>query len=67
LEEGKTIYSFYETPSNQAPEKYLANAFIYAIYYNNELWYIGKTSRKLEERIKEHISCVLDPSIENSQ
>lgn len=43
------------------------NAYIYGIKIDNELVYIGKTYRDLKERISEHIECMLDESINNSQ
>ena len=43
------------------------NAYIYGIKVDGELVYIGKTYRDLKERISEHIECMLDESINNSQ
>lgn len=43
------------------------NCYIYGIKVDGELVYIGKTTRTLQERIKEHIGCVLDKTISNSQ
>lgn len=41
--------------------------YIYGIKIDNELVYIGKTIRPLKERISEHIECMLNKNIKNSQ
>ena len=41
--------------------------YIYGIKIDNKLVYIGKTIRPIKDRISEHIECVLDETIENSQ
>ena len=45
----------------------LQDAFIYRIIVDNKIVYIGKTTRSLKKRIEEHIECVLNPNINNSQ
>ena len=41
--------------------------YVYGIKIDNKLVYIGKTIRPIQDRISEHIECVLDETIENSQ
>lgn len=44
-----------------------SNGYVYGIKVDGELVYIGKTIRPLKERIKEHIECMLDRTINNNQ
>lgn len=39
--------------------KKVANAFIYGIYIDNKLVYIGKTTREMKNRLGEHLECAL--------
>lgn len=41
--------------------------YIYGIRIDNELAYIGKTIRPIKERIAEHIECIMNENINNSQ
>lgn len=67
-EEGKELINIYNLDiKNNNIGKVLPEAYLYQIIVDNEVVYVGKTTRSLKERITEHIMCVLDSSIINSQ
>lgn len=61
----KETIKFYE--EKEPILKVINNAYIYGIYIDGNLEYIGKTSRGIKERISEHIECTLNSNIKNSQ
>lgn len=62
-----TYVSKKQMPITKKENNIQYNAYIYGIEIDNKLVYIGKTTRKIKERLLEHMECVFDTKIQNSQ